>query len=68
MKRLLDFARDFAKQREIINKLTAIKWELEHIKKESNTAARSMARVDLLTVGLNLRDSIIDTLSLEVAG
>jgi hypothetical protein len=67
MKRLLDFARDFAKQREIINKLTAIKWELEHVKKESNAAARAMARVDLLTMGLNLRDGIINTLSLEVA-
>src|SRR4029077_10502640 len=26
IKRILDFARDFAKQREIVNRLTAIKW------------------------------------------
>jgi len=67
MKRLLDFARDFAKQRETINKLTAIKWQLEQIKKESNAPARAMASVELLTVGLNLRDGIINTLSLGIA-
>jgi hypothetical protein len=66
MKRLLDFARDFAKQREIVNELTAIKWELERLEKESNIAEKAMARVRLLTEGLNLRDDIINSLSLEV--
>jgi hypothetical protein len=67
IKRLLDFARDFAKQREIVNKLTAIKWELEHIKKESDASTRSIARINLITLALNLRDGIINTLSLDVA-
>jgi hypothetical protein len=71
MKRLLDFARDFAKQqqRAIINKLTAIKGELERIKQESNTSLRerSSATIYLVESGLNVRDGIIDTLSLEVA-
>jgi hypothetical protein len=66
VKRLLDFARDFAKQREIINKLTAIKLVLEGLKKETNARDRSMTRVDLLAETLNLRDIIINNLSQEV--
>jgi hypothetical protein len=67
MKRLLDFARDFAKQRKIINRLTAIKWELERTKKESDAPAKAMARVTLVAEALNLRDGIIGNLSLDVA-
>jgi len=67
MKRLLDFARDFAKQRENVNRLIAIKWQLEDIKKESNATARAMASVELLLAGLNVKDGIINSLSLEVA-
>jgi hypothetical protein len=67
MKRLLDFARDFAKQREIVNRLTAYKLGLAHIEKESNAAERAKAMVDLLTDVLNLKDGIIDSRSLEVA-
>jgi hypothetical protein len=65
MKRLLDFARDFSKQRAIVNRLTAIKWEWELLKQDSNARATSKARVDLLEEGLNLRDGIVDNLSLE---
>jgi hypothetical protein len=67
MKRLLDFARDFAKQRKIVFRLTAIKWELERTEKEGDPRARAMVRVDLLTEGLNLKDGIINTLSLEAS-
>lgn len=68
--RLLDFARDFAHQRKIVNRLTAIKLELERTKKASEEGARSMvmARVDLWEEGLNLKDGIIDSLSLEGSG
>jgi SAM-dependent methyltransferase len=66
VKRSLDFARDFAKQREPINRFTAIKWAFDHLKKESNVRTRMMSQVDLVEDVLNLRDSIIDTLSLEV--
>jgi hypothetical protein len=66
MKRLLDFARDFAK-REIINNLTVIKRELEHLKKKSDPDESMKARIILHTMGLNLRDSIIDSLSSGVA-
>jgi hypothetical protein len=65
-KRLLDFARDFAR-RETLNKLVAITLELERLDKEDNASKRAMARVDLLTEGLNLRDSIITALSLRMA-
>jgi hypothetical protein len=65
-KRLLDFARDFAK-RETLNKLIAITWELERLDKENDISKRSMARVELLTEGLNVRENIINTLSLRVA-
>jgi hypothetical protein len=67
MKRVLDFARDFAKQREPVNKLIAIKWELENANKESDASARAVARVNLLTMALNIRDGIINNLSLDVA-
>jgi hypothetical protein len=67
MKRLLDFARDFSKQRAIVNRLTAIKWEWEILKQDGNAGATSKSRVDLLEEGLNLRDGIMDNLSgLEV--
>jgi hypothetical protein len=65
IKRLLDFARDFTKQRRIVFRLTVIKGELERLKEESDAGARAMVRVDLLTEGLNLKDGIINTLSLE---
>jgi hypothetical protein len=65
-KRLLDFARDFAK-RETLNKLIAITWELERLDKENDISKRSMARVELLTEGLNVRENIINTLSLRMA-
>jgi hypothetical protein len=65
-KRLLDFARDFAR-RETLNKLVAITLELERLDKENDVSKRAMARVDLLTEGLNLRDSVITTLSLRMA-
>jgi hypothetical protein len=67
MKRLLDFARDFAKQRKTVFRLTAIKWELERNNKESDPEARAMVRVDLLAEGLNLKDGIITSLSLEAS-
>jgi len=66
LKRLLDFARDFAK-REILNRLIAIKWQLERIEKESDVSKRAFASVDLVTQALNLKDGIISNLSLDVA-
>ena len=68
--RLLDFARDFAHQRKYVNRLTAIKLELERTKKASDERARAMvmARVDLWEEGLNLKDGIIDSLSMEGSG
>lgn len=65
MKRLLDFARDFATQRTIVLRLTAIKWQLERIKNEISARSRAMAWVDLVTEGLDLKDGIINSLSLE---
>lgn len=65
MKRLLDFASDFARPRRTLNRLTAIKWELGHIKRESDARARVMVTVELLTEALNIRDDIINSLSLE---
>jgi TIR domain len=67
MKRLLDFARDFAKQRGPINRLIAIKGQLEHSKKESNAGVRIASIVDLVEMALNLKDGIINALSVEVA-
>ena len=46
-------------------RLTVIKGELERLKEESDAGARAMARVELLTAGLGLRDVIINALSLE---
>jgi hypothetical protein len=66
LKRLLDFARDFAK-REILNRLIAIEWQLERIEKESDVSKRAIASVDLVTAALNLKDCIISNLSLDVA-
>lgn len=67
--RLLDFARDFANQRKFVNRLTAIKLELERTKKVIDEGARVMvmARVDLWEEGLNLRDAIIDSLAMEAS-
>ena len=65
MKRLLDFARDFARQRATLFRLTAIKWELERTKKESDARAKVMARVELLTEALNLKDGIINGLIVD---
>ena len=62
LKRLLDFARDFAK-RDIFNKILAIIVELDHVDKERDVSKRAMARVDLITAGLNLREGIINSLS-----
>jgi hypothetical protein len=61
MKRLLDFARDFA-MREILNRLIAIKWQLERIEKESDISKRAIASVDLVILALNLKDGIISNL------
>jgi hypothetical protein len=63
IKRLLDFARDFAKERRVVNRLTAIKLELERTKAEG--AAAAMARIDLWEEGLNLKDGVVESLSLE---
>jgi hypothetical protein len=65
MKRLLDFARDFAK-REILHRLIGIKWQLERIEKESDISKRALASIDLVTLALNLKDGIINNLSLEL--
>lgn len=65
MKRLLDFARDFA-NREIVNKLTATKLALAHIYKERDATERASAMVEMLKSALDLKDGIINTLSLEV--
>ena len=65
VKRLLDFARDFARQRTLINKLTVIKSELENNKDEKNAVERTKVRVELLTQALDLRDAIIGSLALE---
>src|SRR5262249_18902846 len=65
MKRLLDFARDFAK-REILHRLIAIKWQLERIEKENDISKRALASIDLVILALNLKDGIINNLSLEV--
>jgi hypothetical protein len=67
IKRLLDFARDFSRQRTLVNKLTAIKAELENIKDERNAVERTKVRVELLTQALDLRDEIIGALALEAA-
>lgn len=66
MKRLLDFARDFAK-REILHRLIGIKWQLERIEKESDISKRALASIDLVILALNLKDGIISNLSLDVA-
>jgi hypothetical protein len=64
-KRMLDFARDFARQRSTLFRLTAIKWEVERTLKESDPRAGVMARVELLTEALNLKEQIINSQSLE---
>lgn len=66
IKRLLDFARDFDKQPKSVNRLKAIKMGLEHFKEECDTSARVSAWLQLVTDGLNLKDEIINTLSLEI--
>jgi TIR domain-containing protein len=64
MKRLLDFARDFAK-REILHRLIGIKWQLERIENESDISKRAFASIDLVILALNLKDAIITELSLD---
>jgi TIR domain len=66
MKRILDFARDFAK-REILNRLIAIKWQLERIEKETDISKRALASIELMILALNLKDGIINNLSRDVA-
>jgi hypothetical protein len=64
--RILDFARDFSVGRTIVNRLAGITLELERIKDQIGPEA-SKARVEMLFDGLNLRDEIIDRLSLETS-
>jgi hypothetical protein len=66
VKRLLDFGEEFA-DRQDANRLTAISWELKRLNKESDAINRAMVRVELITSMLNIRDGIINTLSLVVA-
>jgi len=66
MKRLLDFARDFGKERKFVNKATAIKGEWGRLNKESTAGATSLAIITVVTEALNLIDGIMDNLSLEV--
>jgi len=66
MKRLLDFARDFGKERKFVNTATAIKGEWGRLNEESTTGATSLAIIEVVTAALNLIDGIMDNLSLEV--
>jgi hypothetical protein len=64
--RTLDFARDFSVGRTIVNRLAGITLELERIKDHVGPEAPK-ATVEMLFEGLNLRDDIIDSLSLETS-
>jgi hypothetical protein len=64
--RILDFARDFSVGRTIVNRLAGIALELERIKDQFGPEA-SKANVELLIEGLNLKDEIINSLSLETS-
>ena len=68
IKRILDFAHDFfIKDKSTINRLIAIKMEIGDIgqSNEEITRADRKTRTDLLTEGLNIKDSIVERLSFE---
>jgi TIR domain-containing protein len=59
MKRLLDFARDFARSTEVMNRLIAIRLVLIRLDSERNATERAKATAEMVFAGLNIRDEII---------
>lgn len=69
MKRLLDFACDFAQDRKVINRLTSIKLQFGRISRMESEAMGTtfLARADLVAEGLNLKDGIIAGLTAGIS-